>query len=255
MPCLRDDPFMAFWCVLSCLTRNPEVPHRWSQLLYCQNWRSGFLALGFFTVTDWLGDIGLLPVNSSGVETIAVSRIALYCCWSSHFPVVLYSFLMFSRHLCLYITLLLNDCSTPMVTICYFSHSDCNNPLIMTHCCSNDSISRIESITLVNAHDVIYYAARALFPSIWKQRYYFMGGGSLWPGLWVVLLSWYFIGSDPNKTWAFGAVTMWFFFWVFQTTGCRHQQRYLYSSCFLCVGRIQVQFEQYRQAYCVKQGL
>ena len=28
-----------------------------------KNGRSDFLALGFFSVTDWLGDIGLLSIN------------------------------------------------------------------------------------------------------------------------------------------------------------------------------------------------
>ena len=81
----------------------------------------------------------------------------------------------------------------------FFSQSDCNNPLRMTHFCSNDSISRIKSITLVNACDLEHCVSWAVLPSIWKQRYYFTGGGSFWPGLWVLFLCWYCSESDPNK--------------------------------------------------------
>ena len=38
---------------------------------------SYFLALGFLTVTDWLSDIGMLLLNTSGVEAIDDSIIAL----------------------------------------------------------------------------------------------------------------------------------------------------------------------------------
>ena len=44
-----------------------------------RNWWGDFLALGLFTVTNLLGNIGLFPVNNSVVETIAAPRIALYC--------------------------------------------------------------------------------------------------------------------------------------------------------------------------------
>ena len=82
-----------------------------------KNGWSDFLALGLFTVTDWIVDIGLFPVNTSGVDTIADKRMALYCCWSSHFPYYLNNFLILSGHICSYIALLLNDWSTPTVTI------------------------------------------------------------------------------------------------------------------------------------------
>ena len=39
-----------------------------------------FLALGFLTVTESLGDIGMLSVNTSGVDTIDALIIDLYCC-------------------------------------------------------------------------------------------------------------------------------------------------------------------------------
>ena len=84
---------------------------------FSKNWWSDFLALGFFTVTDLLGYIGMLSLNPSIVETIVASIMAFYCCWSSHFPEDLYIFLIFYRNLCLYIALLLKDWSNPMVTI------------------------------------------------------------------------------------------------------------------------------------------
>ena len=92
------------------------------------------------------------------------------------FPEDLYNFLIFSRHLCSYIAYLLNYWSTPIITICCFSNSDCNNPLIVTHYYSNYLISRIESITLVYAYDLEHCAAWELLPSILKHRYYFTGG-------------------------------------------------------------------------------
>ena len=39
-------------------------------------------------------------------------------------------------------------------------------PLIITHCCSNDSISNIIFITLINAIDLTYFYEWALSPSI-----------------------------------------------------------------------------------------
>ena len=104
--------------------------------------------------------------------------MALYCCWLSYFPEDLDNFLIFSRRLCSYIELLLNDWSTPMVTICCFSHSGWKNPLIITHLCAKKCISIIKSIYLVNGSDLEHYASWAVFPSIWKQIYYFQVKGS-----------------------------------------------------------------------------
>ena len=102
-----------------------------------------------------------------------------------------------------------------MVTIRCSISSDCNKPLIMTHCYSNDLILRSKSNNLLNSRDLAHCAAWALSPSIWKLRLYFLGWGSFWPGLWVVLLYWYWNVSYLNKTGAFGAVTLWLFFWNF----------------------------------------
>ena len=75
---------------------------------YSKNGRSDFLALGFLTVTNGPGDIGLLSVNPSVVETMDTSIMALYCYLSSKFPAGFDKLLMFYRHLCSYIALLLN---------------------------------------------------------------------------------------------------------------------------------------------------
>ena len=48
-----------------------------------------------------------------------------------------------------------------------------HNPLIITHWCSNNSISIIKSINLVNARDLSHFSAWALFLSILKLRYFF----------------------------------------------------------------------------------
>ena len=54
--------------------------HLWTALLfltlnYSKKWQGNFLALGFFTVTYWLGDIELLSVTPSGVETINLKEL------------------------------------------------------------------------------------------------------------------------------------------------------------------------------------
>ena len=84
------------------------------------NIQSDFRALGVLTGDDVMGDIGLLLVNPSGVETISASRISLNCCWLSHLPFCLYKFLMFSMHLCSYIALLLKDGWMPMICTWYY---------------------------------------------------------------------------------------------------------------------------------------
>ena len=105
---------------------------------------SDFLALIFLKIIRGPDDIGLLSVNLSGVDTSDTSRINLNWSWSPYLTADVYSFLMFFRHICYHIAQFFNDGSIPMVTIFCFSWSDCNKPLRMTHCCSNDSISRIK---------------------------------------------------------------------------------------------------------------
>ena len=55
--------------------------------------------------------------------------------------------------------------------------SEYNNTLRMTHCCSNDSISRIQSINLLDSLELAHQASWAYFPSLWKQIYYFLNWG------------------------------------------------------------------------------
>ena len=124
-----------------------------------------------FTVTDSPGDIGLFLLNYLLVDTIAASRMALYCCLLAHFPADLYDFLIFSRHLCSYKSLLLNYWSITMVIICWFSRFYYNNSLILTHCCSNYSISIIKSITLSNALYLEHWTAWSDLSSLWKYIY------------------------------------------------------------------------------------
>ena len=100
------------------------------------NWRRNFLAIGCFTETFLTDYISLLLVNISVVDTMAISIVALYWCWSSHFSANL-NFFMLSRHLRSYKSQLLNYWSTTIIGICCLSISGCYNPLIMTHFCSN----------------------------------------------------------------------------------------------------------------------
>ena len=127
-----------------------------------ENRRSDFLALGLMILTDGIGDTVLLWVNISVVGSIVASEMALYCWLSSLLPEGLYKFLMFYRYLCSYKSLLLNGWSTPMGAICCFVCSDYTNPLIMTHLCSNDSISRIKLITFFYELEFSHSADRAV---------------------------------------------------------------------------------------------
>ena len=115
-----------------------------------------------------------------------------FSCWENfcfdHFLVLVfiiaftcgfYNFLVFPRHPCLYSSLLLNDWSTPMTTMCFPSCLYFNNPLIITHCCLNELISNISFVTLINSLDLAHFSAWVIFPSIWKHIYYFLSRVSL----------------------------------------------------------------------------
>ena len=73
-----------------------------------ENWRSHFISLGSLSDSDWSDDNICFSMNSSGVEPITYSIIALYYCWSSHLPADLYNFLVFPRHQCSYKALFIN---------------------------------------------------------------------------------------------------------------------------------------------------
>ena len=53
---------------------------------------------------------------------------------------------------------------------------DFNIPLSTTHCCSNVSMERIESMNLVVITDSIHLADWEYLPFIWKQKYHFPEG-------------------------------------------------------------------------------
>ena len=83
------------------------------------NWRSDFLALGFFENIDGPGDIGLLLLDIVVVENIATLTMALYFYLSSHLTADFYNLLILSRHICFYNSILLNNWSTSIVTMCF----------------------------------------------------------------------------------------------------------------------------------------
>ena len=66
-----------------------------------------------------------------------------------------------------------------MVYTLYFSCGDCNISFSATYCCSNVSIERTESITLVIILDLIHLAAWSDLPSFIKHIYYLPAGGNI----------------------------------------------------------------------------
>ena len=181
------------------------------------------------------GNIWLLLVSPSGSETMAYSRIYLYCCWSSNLPESFYTFLMFSRHLCSYRALLLNDWSTPMVKICCFSCSDCNSPLIMTNLCLKYLIEIINSITLVNYID--FYTVR--IDQFFRQ---FKNKDNILHTYGVFEMSfyvWYCVEITVHTTlMEHGRFLKWqcdCVYWGLQKTVSFHHQWYSYLTCLWCV--------------------
>ena len=123
------------------------------------NWQRYFITLGFFTGTDVPEDILLLSVNLSVLDAMRLQSLP---CTDVNNHISSQFFFAFSRHLCSYKALLLNDWSTPIIIICRFSLSGCNNHLRMTYCYPNGSMSRVVSITLVNTCDLEHWAAQSL---------------------------------------------------------------------------------------------
>ena len=56
---------------------------------------SDFPEIGLLGLGGVMGDMRMLLLNPSGVETIEASRISLNFCWSSHCPELLYNVLVF----------------------------------------------------------------------------------------------------------------------------------------------------------------
>ena len=76
------------------------APNRWVAVFFFKSIilvkrHSDFLALSLLNGVGAMGDLGLLLVNLSGVETIAASRTSLNFCLLSHLPAYLYHFLGF----------------------------------------------------------------------------------------------------------------------------------------------------------------
>ena len=119
-------------------------------------------------------------------------------------------FFMLSRNLCSYKVLLLNDWSTPIITICCLSRSDCNNHLRMTHYGLNESMSGILSITLVNKRDLEHCAAWALLPSFLGKT--IPGGGNILTGICKFLVNDLCVGVVSINYWSPSKVTLWLLF-------------------------------------------
>ena len=160
---------------LAALTRRIAILFFISNMLMKRH--SDFSALGLLSVGGVMGDLGLLLVNPSRVETIANSRISLNCCWPSQPPACLYNLLMFWRHPCSKISLLLNYWSIPIVFIWSLRRGDCDIPLSTIHCFSSVSIKISQPINLVIILDLTHLYAWEYLPSICKHIYVLPTGG------------------------------------------------------------------------------
>ena len=85
---------------------------------------------------------------------------------------------MLFKNYCSKEDLLHNDRSIPIVFIQSSRRDDCNIHLSSTHCFSNVSIERIESMVLFNIYELTHWAAREYLPLIWKQKYYLPDGSN-----------------------------------------------------------------------------
>ena len=86
---------------------------------------------------------------------------------------------------------MINYWSTPIVTICYSSWSDCDTLLWTTHCCKKYLASKSGSITLVADLNLAHCAAREVLPLVWKYIYFFPSGGILPVVIGVDGISWH----------------------------------------------------------------
>ena len=71
-----------------------------------------------------------------------------------------------------------DDRSIPIVFIWSSRHDYCNIHLITTHCCSNVSIDRMESMALFNTLDLTHWAAWGDLLLTCKHKYYLPTGGN-----------------------------------------------------------------------------
>ena len=70
-----------------------------------------------------------------------------------------------------------DDWSIPIVFVWSSRRDDCNIHLIITHCCSNVLIDRMDSMTFVNTIDLTHWATWGYLLSTWKQKYSLSSGG------------------------------------------------------------------------------
>ena len=142
------------------------------------NKHSDFLALGFLTGDDVICTLGLLSVNTSGINSISASRISLKFCWSSHLPACWYIFLMLFIHLCSKKDLVNGDWSISIVFIWSSRRDNCNMRFITTHFCSNVLIDRTESMALFNTLDLTHWSEWGDLLLTWKHKYSLPSGGN-----------------------------------------------------------------------------
>ena len=109
---------------------------------------------------------------------MVASRISLSFCWSSHLTVCWYIFFMLFKNMCLKEENLNNDWSIPIVFIWSSRRDYYIIHLITTHCCSNVSIDRIESMALLIIRDLTHCAAWGDLLLIWKHKYSLPAGGN-----------------------------------------------------------------------------
>ena len=81
-------------------------------------------------------------------------------------------------HICSIEDLANEDWSIPIVFIWSSICDYCNIHLITTHCCSNVSIDRMESMALFNILDLTHWSAWGYFLLTWKYKYYLPTGGN-----------------------------------------------------------------------------
>ena len=152
-------------CLAICFSRPQYTESIFFESNSTKNLLISFVSLIFFMVTGVSTATRLLLGGPYVVYTTAAPMIVLYYCLSSHLTEYLYNFLILFKHLCSYIALLLNGWLTTMVNTCCFSCSDCNTPLMMIYCCSNNPMEII-STTFVNTLYSSHCDYRAVITSV-----------------------------------------------------------------------------------------
>ena len=117
---------------------------------------------------------------------------------------------------------MLKDWSIPIVFTWYLIRCHFNMPLRTTHCCSNVSFERTESITLVIIIYLIHLTVWTVLPSFQKHIYSLLTGGNI---IVVCKFNKFADVAAIRCAWSFGVEVvgmLHFFFLVFQKTLCRH---------------------------------